>query len=97
MILQDVQEFIHDGHLVSLAEMERHFHMEGQALQQMILKLIRKGRVRQAPVPAKCHGCTFCDGYALTFYEWVDEQTRRESQRSIPCCQDQPSSSQSER
>lgn len=97
MILQEVQEFIHNGHLVSLAEMELHFHMEGQALQQMILKLIRKGRVRQASVPAKCHGCTFCDGHALTFYEWVDEKTRHSphqpSQRSIPCCQDQPSCS----
>lgn len=96
MILQDIQEFIHEGHLVSLAEMEQHFHIEGQALQSMIRKLIRKGRVRQAPVPTKCHGCTFCDGHTLTFYEWVDKQTRRDSpslsQHSIPCCQDQPSS-----
>lgn len=94
MILQDVQDFIHNGHLVSLAEMEQHFHIEGQALQAMIHKLIRKGRVRQAPVPTKCHGCTFCDGHALTFYEWVDEQNRPEphhgSRCSIPCCQDQP-------
>lgn len=94
MILQDVQEFIHNGHLVSLAEIELHFHMEGEALQCMILKLIRKGRVRQAPVPTKCHGCTFCDSHALTFYEWVGE-TRHDSlhtsRSSIPCCQDQTS------
>ncbi len=94
MILQDVQDFIHNGHLVSLAEMELHFHMEGDALQPMILKLIRKGRVRRTPVPTKCHGCTACDDRALTFYEWIDERTRRESPHgsrcSIPCCQDQP-------
>lgn len=94
MILQDIQDFIHASHRVSLAEMEQHFHIEGQALQAMIRKLIRKGRVRQAPVPSKCHGCTFCDDHTLTFYEWVGEQTRRKSHHgsrcSFPCCQDQP-------
>lgn len=95
MILQDVQTFIHDSHLVSLADLELHFQMDGRVLQSMILKLIHKGRVRQVPIPERCHGCTFCHLHTLTFYEWVDPQIHSQSsqrlQPSIPCCQDQQS------
>ena len=72
MILKQLQEFVLDYHRVSLAEMELHFHMDGGALRQMLSKLIKKGRVRQIPIPDKCHGCTFCNPDAIEFYEWVD-------------------------
>lgn len=102
MILQDVQAFIHDTHLVSLAELELHFQMDGEALQQMLCKLMHKGRVRKAPTPDKCHGCTFCQANTLIFYEWIDYPTEVEaiqpqrSRRSIPCCQDQQSPDRAE-
>ncbi len=72
MILKELQDFVLDYHRVSLAEMELHFHMDGGALRQMLSKLIKKGRVRQIPIPDKCHGCTFCNPDAIEFYEWVD-------------------------
>ena len=73
MILKELQDFVLDYHRVSLAEMELHFHMDGNALRQMLSKLIKKGRVRQLPIPDKCHGCTFCNPDTLEFYEWVDQ------------------------
>ncbi|MDJ0742125.1 MAG: FeoC-like transcriptional regulator [Xenococcaceae cyanobacterium MO_167.B27] len=72
MILKELQDFVLDYHRVSLAEMELHFHMDGDALRQMLLKLIKKGRVRKLPIPDKCHGCTFCNPDTIEFYEWVD-------------------------
>ena len=72
MILKELQEFVLDYHRVSLAEMELHFHMDGDALRQMLSKLIKKGRVRKLPIPDKCHGCTFCKPDTTEFYEWVD-------------------------
>ena len=72
MILKELQDFVLDYHRVSLAEMELHFHMDGGALRQMLSKLIKKGRVRQLPIPDKCHGCTFCNPDAIEFYEWVE-------------------------
>ncbi len=71
MILKELQEFVLDYHRVSLAEMELHFHMDGDALRQMLSKLIKKGRVRKVPIPDKCHGCTFCNPDTIEFYEWV--------------------------
>ena len=72
MILKELQDFVLDYHRVSLAEMELHFHMDGDALRQMLSKLIKKGRVRQLPIPDKCHGCTFCNPDTIEFYEWVE-------------------------
>ena len=72
MILKELQDFVLDYHRVSLAEMELHFHMDGDALRQMLSKLIKKGRVRQLPIPDKCHGCTFCNPDTTEFYEWVE-------------------------
>lgn len=74
MILKELQDFVLDYHRVSLAEMELHFHMDGDALRQMLKKLIKKGRVLQVPTPHKCHGCTSCDPDTMEFYEWVDRQ-----------------------
>ena len=73
MILKELQDFVLDYHRVSLAEMELHFHIDGDALRQMLSKLIQKGRVRKVPIPDKCHGCTFCNPDTIEFYEWVDQ------------------------
>ena len=73
MILKELQDFVLDYHRVSLAEMELHFHMDGDALRHMLTKLIHKGRVRKLPIPEHCHGCTFCNPDTIEFYEWVDQ------------------------
>lgn len=72
MILTEIQNFLINYHRVSLAEMERHFHMDGDALRQMLNKLIKKGRVRKLSKAEKCHSCTSCHPETLEFYEWVD-------------------------
>ena len=74
MILKELQDFVLDYHRVSLADMELHFHVDGDALRQMLSKLIQKGRVRKVLTPEKCHGCTFCNPKMVEFYEWVDQQ-----------------------
>jgi hypothetical protein len=71
MILQEIQEFVRDYHKVSLAQMELHFHMDGDALRPMLKKLVKKGRIRQLPIAAKCPSCSSCDIDTLEFYEWV--------------------------
>ncbi|MFP4133314.1 MAG: FeoC-like transcriptional regulator [Halothece sp.] len=78
MILKELQNFILEHHRVSLAEMELHFHMDGDALRQILKKLVQKGRVRQLPIPEHCDGCTFCNLDAIEFYEWIDKREREE-------------------
>lgn len=73
MILRELQEFILNNHRVSLAEMELHFQMNGDALRQMLNKLIKKGRVHKLPNTQKCHDCTSCNTDTMEFYEWVDQ------------------------
>jgi len=79
MILKELQNFVLEYHRVSLAEMELHFHMDGDALRQMLKKLEQKGRVRQLPIPEHCEGCTFCNPDTIEFYEWIDEADEQDS------------------
>jgi len=74
MILKELQNFVLEYHRVSLAEMELNFHMDGDALRQMLKKLEQKGRVRQLPIPEHCDGCTFCNPDTIEFYEWIDQE-----------------------
>lgn len=74
MILKELQNFVLKHHRVSLAEIELHFQMDGDALRQMLMKLVQKGRVRQLPIPEHCEGCSFCNLHAIEFYEWIDER-----------------------
>ncbi len=73
MILRELQDLILNHHRVSLAEMELHFHIDGDALRQMLNKLIKKGRVRKLPISHKCHDCTCCSPEIIEFYEWIDQ------------------------
>ncbi|MBZ8182890.1 FeoC-like transcriptional regulator [Oscillatoria salina] len=72
MILKELQEFVFKYHRVSLAEMELRFHIDGDALRQMLNKLVKKGRISKLPIPEHCHGCTSCNPDTIEFYEWVD-------------------------
>ncbi|MFW6264226.1 MAG: FeoC-like transcriptional regulator [Cyanobacteriota bacterium] len=72
MILKELQAFVLKYHRVSLAEMELHFHVDGNALRPMLNKLVRKGRIRKLSIPDQCHGCTSCNPDTIEFYEWVN-------------------------
>ena len=82
MILKEIQNFVLEHHRVSLAEMELHFQMDGDALRQMLKKLVQKGRVRQLPIPEHCDGCTSCNLDTIEFYEWIDEKEEENSDSS---------------
>ena len=82
MILKELQNFVLKHHRVSLAEIELHFQMDGDALRQMLMKLVQKGRVRQLPIPEHCEGCSFCNLHAIEFYEWIDERDSQFSDSS---------------
>jgi putative ferrous iron transport protein C len=70
-MLRDVQTYMAQNGTVSLADLSRHFHIQQDALQPMLSKLSRKGRIRQLPTAAKCCGCTACDRDTLDLYEWL--------------------------
>ncbi len=72
MILKELQEFILSYRRVSLADMETHFHTDGDTLKHMLKKLIVKGRVRKLETNTKkCGGCNSCNADSWEIYEWV--------------------------
>lgn len=90
MILKELQNLLLNYRCVSLAEMERHFQIEADALRGMLAKLIKKGRVKRLFPGEKCHSCTGCDRDALEFYEWIDP-TNLEVNPSSPLLADRSS------
>ena len=72
IMLRDVQTYIADHGIVSVSDLSLHFHTSIDALQPMLKKLSRKGRIRELPSPTKCEGCTCCDHNDLVCYEWVN-------------------------
>ncbi|MDJ0742117.1 MAG: FeoC-like transcriptional regulator [Xenococcaceae cyanobacterium MO_167.B27] len=74
MILKAIQNFLINYNRVSLADMKRHFQIDGDALKPMLNKLIKKGRVRKLSNTKKCNSCTSCDPDALEFYEWIKDE-----------------------
>jgi putative ferrous iron transport protein C len=70
-MLRDIQTYIAHHHTVSIADLALHFHMDDQAIQPMVTKLVRKGRVRREPTPEKCGGCTCCQASSLELYTWA--------------------------
>jgi hypothetical protein len=70
-MLRDIQTYIADRGMVSLSDLSLHFHADSEALQPMLSKLIRKGRIRKVPMPEQCSGCTCCTQESLELYEWV--------------------------
>ncbi|MGP1387214.1 MAG: FeoC-like transcriptional regulator [Thainema sp.] len=70
-MLRDLQTYIAHHGTVSIADLSLHFHTDGQAIQPMLTKLSRKGRIRKLPAPEKCANCTCCDLSSLECYEWI--------------------------
>lgn len=70
-MLSDLQTYIAKHRIVSIADLSLHFHVDSQAIQPMLTKLSRKGRIRKLPTPEKCTDCTCCDWNRLECYEWI--------------------------
>ncbi len=70
-MLTDLQTYIASHNVVSMADLSLHFRADRQALEPMLAKLSRKGRIRALPMPAKCADCTCCELSSLECYEWV--------------------------
>jgi len=70
-MLSDLQTYIAKNGTVSIADLSLHFRTDSHAIQPMLKKLSRKGRIRKLPVPEKCDHCTCCDWTNLECYEWV--------------------------
>ncbi|MGD1942621.1 MAG: FeoC-like transcriptional regulator [Leptolyngbyaceae cyanobacterium] len=74
-MLRDVQTYIADHNIVSVTDLTLHFHTNINALQPMLNKLSRKGRIRKLPAPEKCADCTCCDHSDLVCYQWVGTES----------------------
>jgi putative ferrous iron transport protein C len=70
-MLRDIQTYIGHHRTVTMADLALHFHIDEQAIQPMMAKLMRKGRIRQLPMPDKCGGCSCCSESSLQLYEWT--------------------------
>jgi putative ferrous iron transport protein C len=76
-MLSELQKFLTEHQRVSLADLEIHFRMDGAPLQEMLNRLIRKGRVRKMEDGKKCGGCHSCADSTMEFYEWVKSKPFR--------------------
>jgi hypothetical protein len=85
-MLRDVQTYIADHGVVSMADLSLHFHSNAAALQPMLNKLDRKGRIRKLPMPVKCSDCTCCDHSELVCYEWVRAESKEEQRNGMESC-----------
>ncbi|MGK7876988.1 MAG: FeoC-like transcriptional regulator [Xenococcaceae cyanobacterium] len=85
MILTEIQQYLSEQGRVSLVQMELHFRIDADALQGMLDRLVRKGRVRKLPIPQHCHGCTECSTECIQFYEWASSSPKIAVQKP-DCC-----------
>ena len=72
-MLRDIQTYIAKHHTVSMADLTLHFQADEEAIEPMVNKLFRKGRVRKIPVPEQCGGCSCCSPSGLELYEWTGQ------------------------
>ncbi|MGA9379954.1 MAG: FeoC-like transcriptional regulator [Phormidium sp.] len=70
MILQELQQYLRDRPVSSLAELAQHFQSDPDALRLMLNRLENKGRVRKLDAK-KCGGCHSCTPETMELYEWV--------------------------
>jgi hypothetical protein len=75
MILSRLTNYLQHHSRISLYDLALHLDSTPAALQGMLDRLERKGRVRRLlmnPSCGKtcCH-CCHCDASVLTFYEWI--------------------------
>jgi len=72
MILTEIQNYLAKNKRASLQELAIYTDYNVNAIQPMLNRLIRKGRIRLIP-SKKCGGCTSCAPESLEVYEWIKE------------------------
>ncbi len=72
MSLKELQDFIFDFQLVSLAEIKLYLQIDGDTIRPMLNSLITNGKVQRSPMADKCQTCLKCEPDELEFYEWVE-------------------------
>jgi len=75
MILTELQQYLRTHHKVSMSELQLHFHMDADAIRDILSRLIRKGRVSREDGKL-CGGCRSCAPEAIEFYGWVEYPSR---------------------
>lgn len=82
MILSRLTSYLQHHSRASLHDLALHLDAAPAALQGMLERLERKGKVRRLPTPPPCSHCGHCDTSVITFYEWIapddEDQTRRD-------------------
>jgi putative ferrous iron transport protein C len=81
MILKDLQQYLAEIEMVSLADLASHFQTDTELLRDMLQHLVRKGRVRQR-ILDRCDGCTQCQPETVEFYQWMASEAKIE----LPNC-----------
>lgn len=71
MILQEIQQYLREHPVTSLADLSQHFQSDPYALRLMLDRLQNKGRIRKLKAK-KCGGCHSCAPENLELYEWID-------------------------
>jgi predicted ArsR family transcriptional regulator len=73
MILSRLNTYLQEQHRASIADMALHLDSSPAALEGMLDKLERKGRVRKLPAGATCgKSCGKCDPTTVVVYEWIE-------------------------
>jgi hypothetical protein len=70
MILRELQGYLCAQRQTSLAELERQFQIDADALRGMLEQLMRRGRVRKL-AGRQCGSCHSCAPTSLELYQWV--------------------------
>ncbi len=76
MGLRELQQYLRDHRKASTSELQQHFHMDAEALRDILNRLIRKGRVGREDGKL-CGGCRSCASEAIEFYEWIQPVRQR--------------------
>ncbi|MBB3103689.1 FeoC-like transcriptional regulator [Azomonas macrocytogenes] len=80
MILAQLNEYLHQHGRASLSDMAMAMDSTPEAVEAILGRLERKGRVRRLPEGSTCgSGCCKCDPTQTTLYEWVREDAGQHS------------------
>ncbi|WP_448525942.1 FeoC-like transcriptional regulator [Parathermosynechococcus lividus] len=69
IVLLQVQSYIKEHHVVSMAQLATHFDKSPAVLEPLLVQLIRKGRLEKLAAP-RCGGCHQCHSTDLDLYQW---------------------------
>jgi transposase-like protein len=85
MILQDIKRYLQQRGQATLGDIARHFDSEPSAVQGMLDRWVRKGRVRRRLATSSCgSSCSKCDPTNIEIYQWVEDSEGATKQKAVP-------------